>query len=587
LHRKILALVLCLVLLAAALPVTAGAATNDRKIRENIAADYANALADSDRDTLAGYCGLFASYQLYFRGINPWLRTANGNDHYNIYSAMRATESGYRTKAYSGVDFSMKDALNAVTRHGTQDVYNLLVCFEWTSTEAGNKYGHVVFIYAIIDGIMYFTESFASSMNEKAGDPIAIPIDAFVDYYDDWTRFEGIVVFGQKSYVENCTVFSTNLFLEATGAPDLLSLPCGLKSAEAECSRLRTVATGERLHATALMLNPLGQYYYRVNDGEQIGYVAADKVRVFRLNTEDVKLSDPVAPEVLKPGKDFTVSGEVTAPISGVNTVLVQVLDENGELALGCARTAYGTSSLAYGGYNALLDFSVLPEGYYTYNIYADIANYYLMDDGTRSSYSNRLCLYSSPFRVGDLPEKEVAEAAVQPKMAKNGWVYENETWYVYENDVPRTGWYRYSGVDYYLNEDGSVTTGQSEINGKLRYFTATGAMRTGWVESLDGRLYLLRNGTAARGWHTVEGSRYCFSEDGILQTAGWVSLDEQRYYLLPDGSAATGWQELPDGKFFFGSDGHLIAQLMEDGDSTWLQPYGRMAETAVDSLAK
>ena len=98
-----------------------------------------------------------------------------------------------------------------------------------------------------------------------------------------------------------------------------------------------------------------------------------------------------------------------------------------------------------------------------------------------------------------------------------DGWFYRDGTLYCYENGKPVVGWICHDGVDYYLQQDGSITTVWTTVNGKLRLFSNTGAMQTGWVTTEKGTCYLLKNGTMAEGAHTVDGQQYTFS------SAGWL----------------------------------------------------------------
>lgn len=575
-YKRILALMLSLLLAVSVLPMHTIAATEEQ-INQTISEDYLNALADSGRDSLAGYCGLLASYQLYYRGINAWLRTANGNDHYDIYIEDTVSSGGYGHRDYSGVNFSMEEALNFATRNGTQDVYNALVCFQYTTTEAGQKYGHVVFVYAILDGMVYFTESFDLGTYHTAGSPIVFTIAEFVDYYDDWTTFEGLVVFGKKDYIDNCTAYSTNLFVEVAEEATLTSEPCSTRAQEVTCVELRQVVAGERLHATGLYKNTTGQYYYRISDGTQVGYIPAQKVSVLRANFEDVTLQEPVVPEALAVGEDFLIDGDVSAIYSGVDAVSVEVLDEKGELVLGYSQTMLGTAcNLDEGGFNSLLNFASLDQGYYTYSIYTESVNHYLMDDGTVFDYTDHRCLLTTEFRVGDLPARQTAQETLQPRTIRDGWSYVDGAWYYYENGAPRTGWFYHNGVDYYLQEDGSVTTGWAEINGKMRYFTATGTMRTGWVITKEGPVYLLSNGAMAQGWINLDGNRSWFNENGT-QGQGWLTQEEGQYYLDTSGRPVVGWLTLPEGKLFFGEDGLLSAQEVETDGKAQVVPVQKI----------
>lgn len=562
--KRIWCLALSLLLILSALPVHAEELTEEEQLCETIVEDYAAAISDSGMSSLAGYCGLLASYQLYYRGINSWLRTANGNDHYDIYIEDTLSSGGYGHRDYSGANFSMEEALNFACRNGTQDVYNALVCFQYTNTQAGQMYGHVVFIYAILDGIVYFTESFDLDHNNTAGKPMKMTVAEFVNCYKSWTVFEGLVVFGKKDYIDNCTAYSTNLFVEVTEESALTSEPCTVHSTEAECMQLRQVMPGERLHATGLYKNTVGTYYYRIADGTQTGYIPAEQVSVLRVNFEDVVLSEPVVPDALTVGEDITLDGDVSAMYSGLNAVRVEVCNAAGEMVLGYSQTMLGTAcNLDEGGFNSLLDFANLSEGYYTYSVYADSINHYLMDDGTVFDYTDNRCLLTTEFRVGDLPVRQTAQETVQPRTMRDGWSYVEDCWYYYENGAPRTGWFYHNGVDYYLQEDGAVTTGWAEINGKARYFTATGAMRTGWLITKEGPVYLLSNGALAQGWTNLEGKRCWFYENGTLGQ-GWLTVEDKQYYLDETGSAVTGWITLEEGKFCFHEEGYLIAQQVE-----------------------
>lgn len=575
--KKILCLALSVLFVLSALPVQA-AKTEEQILCETIEEDYAAAIADSGMGSLAGYCGLLASYQLYYRGINSWLLTANGNDHYDIYIEDTLTTGGYGHRDYSGANFSMEEALNFACRSGAQDVYNALVCFQYTNTEAGRKYGHVVFIYAILDGVIYFTESFDLDNYHTAGIAMTLTVSEFVNYYKNWTSFEGLVVFGKKDYTDNCTAYSTNLFVEVTEVAELTSEPCTLRSTEAACMQLRHVMPGERLHATGLYKNTVGTYYYRIQDGSQTGYIPAEQVSILRVNFEDVTLEAPTAPEALAAGEDFAIDGDVSARYSGLEAVRIEICDEAGEMVQGYSQTMLGTAcNLDEGGFNSLLNFAALEEGYYTYSVYADSVNHYLMDDGSVFNYTDNRCLLTAQFCVGDLPAREQAEETVQPRVIQDGWSYVDGSWYYYEAGSPRTGWFYHNGVDYYLQEDGSVTTGWAEINGKLRYFTATGAMRTGWVITKEGPVHLLSNGALAQGWITMEGKQCWFNENGTLGQ-GWITDGDKQYYLDEVGTFVTGWQTLEEGKFCFHEDGHLIAQQIETDGKSQVIPIQRIA---------
>ena len=119
----------------------------------------------------------------------------------------------------------------------------------------------------------------------------------------------------------------------------------------------------------------------------------------------------------------------------------------------------------------------------------------------------------------------------------KDGWVWQNETWYYYSEGKPCAGWTQSMGVDYYIGKDGAVTTGWTEVDGRLCYFSATGALCAGWLSAPEGMRYCFEDGTFANGWQTIGTSLYYFDE-GLLQVEGSRDNGDVRYTFQPDGKA-------------------------------------------------
>lgn len=508
-------------------------------LRNAIAWDYQNALVKEDAESLKGYCGLLASYQLYHRGINTWRRSADGKDYYDIYSAMNYTDGGYAPRAYSAQEHTLAEALNKASNYGTLEIYNVLACFEKTDTEAGQKYGHVVFIYGIIDGKLYFTEG-GNMMGMEAGTAMECTIAQFAASYDTWTEFEGLIVLGCRDYMDNCAVYDSDLFASCISPVPLMTMPY-----EGEDSQpLRTTLKGERLHVIGLYENREEQHYYQIDDGGVICYAQASALLPILYLHESFTLTDPKLPETLAPGKDFSLDGTLEAPGALLSRVCVQILDADGqklqEYVLETDAEEYDLGSYQL---NRTLDFSKLPEGEYTCLVQADSRVYYMRGKQLTPAVQT-VTLVQQPFRVGEQEQEQpaseevaadvpvpaeaapteptptetvpAAEPAAEP--AKNGWYYEQQTWYCYDRGAPRTGWSRSAGVDYYLKEDGSVTTGWATIDGQQRLFTATGALYTGWVKEQDGTKYLDQKGLLVHGWQMIDGAYYYFDEQGLLQ---------------------------------------------------------------------
>ncbi|MBR2423357.1 MAG: hypothetical protein IKK41_05590 [Oscillospiraceae bacterium] len=558
--KRIMALVLCLLMLAAVLPVGVSAEeTEAGQLRRNITSHYYRTLSIYGGESLKGLCGGLASYQLYFLGVNSYPVMADGKNQYDLYAEKSYTDTGYQIRSYSAQDYTLEEALNAITHGGTWNAYNILIGFQTTDTEAGSQFGHAVVIYGIIDGMVYFTESYSTTYVGAAGNPGVCTISQFAELYDCWAQFEGAILFGRRDYLDNCCRHDANMYVQVQREDPLYTQPCVPDTDEVESHIIRTARKGEFLYVTAMYENSLGRYYYQVQDGDTICYLDAQRAEPVRFNTEDVVFSDAELPQVLTPGKDFTVKGKVSSQNSAIGAVTMNVTDSTGEVIMTHSRAKIsGTFDLAKDTFNKVLDFGILEEGLYTYTLTADVLSDYLLEGAVETNLQ-QVTLCSVQFAVGEgieIPQQE--EAA--PRAAQDGWVMTEGVWRYYEQGEPRTGWFCYAGVDYYLQEDGSAAVGWVQINGKDRYFTANGAMCTGWLHTQEGSWYLLKNGQKAIGWRTVEEQQYCFDENGLMLCGGWTELEE--------------------GIFCFQEEGTLLAQATVDGETV---TYEKLTEAEVE----
>lgn len=237
---------------------------------------YRQCLSASGRESFQGFCGLATSYQLWKLGINDSLQIYDGNKQFDAYKDMEVTTGGFSVQAYGADQYTLQSALDVITAGGKKDVRNLLVGFQWTNTEAGAKYGHACVVNAIEDGVVYFTESFDYAMGRLEGQVIACTVELFVDFFEGWTAFEGVIYFGEKQYANSCTVSPINTYLQLRFDSNLRSQPCLM--GENNCQRIRSLAAGELLHATGVYENEYGDLFYRVEEGDTVGYVSANAV---------------------------------------------------------------------------------------------------------------------------------------------------------------------------------------------------------------------------------------------------------------------------------------------------------------------
>ena len=531
--KKVL-IALCAVFLLTVLPGTVNAEeaelTKAQEMTQETRNLYKKCVKSAGVKSFQGYCGLMTSYQLWKLGINEDLLVYDGNRQYDVYKNLEMTTGGYRVKAYDVKEYTLEEALNAISNHGTRDVRNILVGFQWTNTEAGAKYGHCCVINGIVDGVVYFTESFNYAMGKAAGQVINCTIPEFVELFKGWTKFEGIIYFGEKDYAAGCTAYSTDTYLQLRFESNLRSQPCLI--GENDCARLRTLSAGEIVHATAVYESHDGDLFYCIEDGEETGYVSANAAYLLQGEPEPVTLDLAAAkiPTALTSGADFDISGRVAGKHSAVSALQLEVSD--GETVLLQAEAEVGQSLCDLNIFNKQLAFDTLPEGMYTLTLTAD-ANYTVVEGGVCATRNQEQVLYCEPLVVGNCP----AESSVpDDPETKDGWFVRNGIWYCYQQGVPCTGWVTRLGVSYYLKEDGSVTTGWTTVEGVKRYFSPTGALCTGWVDAPEGTYYWDKEGTMVTGLCEIDGKRYCFTDEGTLITTGTVTYEDTNYTVQADG---------------------------------------------------
>jgi len=113
---------------------------------------HKQALKNTGRSSFSGYCGLYTKQQLSVLGIGyKGTGDFTGNKAYAGLTANAVTSSGFKQIKYPGSN-CLADIVKA---NNNEPVYNIVVSMNGGST----SYGHVYFIYAIIDGKVYWSEN--------------------------------------------------------------------------------------------------------------------------------------------------------------------------------------------------------------------------------------------------------------------------------------------------------------------------------------------------------------------------------------------------------------------------------------------
>lgn len=626
---RIISLVLALLLLISLVPAPVfAAATEAAEIQTQIRNTYRKALWNSGKSSFNGFCGSLVNWQTKLLGIDTRVYGCDGKNEYDMYRDMGTTTGGYRVKCYDSAQYDLLSALNAITNNGTTDAYNILVGFERTNTAEGSIYGHALLIHAILDGMVYFVECYTASIDDKywaEGAPICVSIEAFCDYYNKWTVFDGIAHFGLKTYADVCTVYPCNQFVMVTENTPLYTSPYEDGTVEAKKTG-KSLVIGERVRVSAILQTPGGSSWYQVSENGKSGYIKADKTAFISCSWDDIAVADLKVPGAVRRGAGFNLSGRVAGKSSQILNMQVVVYAADADVSQPLLSATIDTNSksvsLRDGRLDKALTFRNLPVGSYKIAITVT-AEQNILKDGVMAVHTTVMPVWVSQFEIvtgweryvnvtldaggicaglnrktlavgsclGELPVGQFAGGTV------TGWALDPEGTMpvtedtVIEKDVTlyaqwntpankRNGWYQDSkGWHYYIK--GTLPQGLIVCNGVYFYQNSDGTLFKGWME-LDGKqLYFNTFGAMAIGWQEIQSNRYYFDSDGNKQV-GWITLDDGTYYLNENGKMMTHWLEHNGNFYYLGSSGRrittsgIIDGLMCHFDSNGILQYAQ-----------
>ena len=524
---RFISLLLVLILtVSAGMPALRISAASGSDIEKQIRSIYKKCQNYYGRNSFHGYCGGLVNAELYFLGISTTVLGNNGNQEYDCYSKQTITSGGYRVRAYAPSRYTLEQALNAITENGTQDAYNILVGFQKTKSVAGSRYGHAVVIHAILDGRVYFVESYDLTINGKRypeGTPISCSIKEFADYFAKKTvTLDGVIHFGTKSYADMCRLYPSYLTVSANAGAVVRTQPCEA-NVDATSEHIRTLTAGEVLTSTGLLLNTAGEYWYQVDGGR--GFVKASQLQPVQFLYDDLQISKPTAPEMHRQGKSFQVGGTVTSQYNSIYTLRAQAVLLDGETETQATTAIEVVEGIEYNLKSSSiakdLTFRRLECGNYRYDLVAVVGNHYF-ERGDMQIEWKTVALWSSNFQVVDSSTKfsilsfdpcggnaatnqtivaEGEPVGTLPTPQLDGHVFLG--WYteggerLTESVVPQEDmslsaqWiseeelyenWQELGQCLYFYSDGLTTTGCIEMDGTLYYFSSMDAAGQNWT---------------------------------------------------------------------------------------------------------
>lgn len=596
--RKGIALFLVIVLVTLLLPAQAfGVATTAGEIQQQIRNTYRRAFQLNNYNSFNGWCATLVNWQTYLLGIDTIKYGVNGNQEFDLYSKMTVTTGGYRVKSYPASRYTMRQAFDAITMGGTQDAYNVLVGFQWTHTAAGNIYGHACFIHAIIDGTVYFVESFNSGIGGKywaEGTPISCSVEEFCRYYESWTRLDGVISFGLKNYADVCEIYSASMDAMTLVQTDVMFEPVDAGVNDENATVKAVLSKGEIVRVTELVKTPGGNYWYAVEGKGFRGYVPAGNLLAMEQNASDVTIENMKVPNVLRPGYGFVLDGEISTESNELKQVYLEV--SSGE---GAQKTVHFTADVKASGKwyslnNSAVDnkmtFRKLPVGTYNLSISTTVTGHRYAG-GELAATEETVQLWNSTFHVSNDRNTHYAitfDPAGGNSATERLSVAAGEA--IGALPVPQrlghtfVGWYTQKGEPV---TEHTLATSNMKL---IAHWIAEGTEYTGWVQTENGWGYMengkpvsgwftaagvsffrYEDGTVPTGWTEIEGKTYYFNALGAAQT-GWIECGGNRYYMQDNGAAARGWTKIGDKDYWFADGGRIhVGWLHLDGVAYYL----------------
>lgn len=168
--------------------------------------------------SLNGYCAQYVSWSLYVKGITTGFEAkGNGKDVYNNWSNVSKTSGGYDVIKYPGANCLD----NLIADHGNQTIYNVVVGFDYSPYGEGRKYGHVMYIYAISDGYIYYSES-GTWGGKPSGTVFKKTLSEYKQMYSGHT-YDGAILFtkAKPKYASSLNGWNTDYQLTGNMAEDI------------------------------------------------------------------------------------------------------------------------------------------------------------------------------------------------------------------------------------------------------------------------------------------------------------------------------------------------------------------------------
>jgi GH25 family lysozyme M1 (1,4-beta-N-acetylmuramidase) len=245
--------------------------------------------------------------------------------------------------------------------------------------------------------------------------------------YANWPKPSSSGGSGGDPNVSNCTYYPAYFSGNTTSSLNMRTGP------GTSHSIISTLDSGTSIEIIGLYKNTSGGYWYQINCNGSTGYVDSGYVAPVNYLYDDVSVLSPSMSSNLALGSPYTISGEIVSENNNVYTAYAKVYSGANTQSTPVLSASDNCNAKSYNLRNSNVDYDLsfgsLSEGYYTYEISAEVRNHYV-SAGTLQYEAKNIVLWTSAFTVGnpsvtppvvECTHNIVTDAAVSPTCTSTG----------------------------------------------------------------------------------------------------------------------------------------------------------------------
>ena len=201
----------------------------------------------------------------------------------------------------------------------------------------------------------------------------------------------------ESSYINNCTYSPSYFAGQIIDSVNMRTAP------SPSYSIISTLPSGTSLEVTGVYKNAGGAYWYQVNCNGTTGYIDANYITPVNFLYDDVAVLSPVMDSDIPSGQPYTIVGELIAENNSICAAYAKVYSGQNTQSSPVLSASATCNTKSYELENSDLDYALtfgsLSVGYYTYELSADVRNYYV-SGGTLQYQDKHIVVWTANFTV-------------------------------------------------------------------------------------------------------------------------------------------------------------------------------------------